>query len=93
MTHSPVWKSFLTIYLQDGAPYIISNEANRVANHTEERAQGYSVISITTFKSLEDYEYYDKECKAHAKLRDYAATIRTGFATLQFESDLGQRKD
>ncbi|RVX67531.1 hypothetical protein B0A52_08884 [Exophiala mesophila] len=73
---------------KNGAPYIVSNEAHRIANHTEERAQGYTLVSITVFKSEEDFVYYDKECAAHAKLRDFATTIRTGFATLRFESNL-----
>ncbi|KAK5044637.1 hypothetical protein LTR84_010651 [Exophiala bonariae] len=74
---------------KDGKPYIVANEARRIENAAEERAQGYTLISITTFKSKEDYDYYDKQCAAHAKLREFATSRRTGFATLQLESDLG----
>ncbi|KEF54151.1 uncharacterized protein A1O9_09946 [Exophiala aquamarina CBS 119918] len=74
---------------KDGASYIVANEARRIENAAEERSQGYTLISITTFNSKEDYNYYDKQCSAHAKLRDFAATRRTGVAVLQLESDLG----
>jgi len=73
---------------KDGTPYIVSNEAKRVLNASEERAQGYTIISVTTFKSHEDHEYYDKECASHRKLREFIAPRRTGFATLHYESDL-----
>ncbi|KAL6249550.1 hypothetical protein RBB50_003403 [Rhinocladiella similis] len=73
---------------KDGAPYIISNEATRVTNASEERAQGYTLIAVTTFKSREDFEYYDKQCEAHAKIRSFIATRRTGVATIQYESEL-----
>ncbi|KIW60976.1 hypothetical protein PV05_01149 [Exophiala xenobiotica] len=74
---------------KDGAPYIVSNEATRVTNASEERAQGYTLIAVTTFKSREDFDYYDKQCAAHKKLREFIAPRRTGFATLQYESELG----
>ncbi|KAK4947314.1 hypothetical protein LTR10_013682 [Elasticomyces elasticus] len=77
---------------KNGAPYIFSNEASRVLNSSEERAQGFTVIAITTFDSMEDVEYYDKECAAHKKLREFIATRRTGFATLHFASELPKRK-
>ncbi|KIW12156.1 hypothetical protein PV08_09431 [Exophiala spinifera] len=73
---------------QDGAPYIISNEAARVANASEERAQGYTLIAVTTFKSREDFEYYDKQCEAHAKIRSFIGARRNGVATFQYESEL-----
>ncbi|KAK5317125.1 hypothetical protein LTR93_008900 [Exophiala xenobiotica] len=74
---------------KDGAPYIVSNEATRVTNASEERAQGYTLIGVTIFKSREDFDYYDKQCAAHKKLREFIAPRRTGVATLQYESELG----
>ncbi|OAL40553.1 hypothetical protein AYO20_00289 [Fonsecaea nubica] len=74
---------------KDGKPYIVSNEASRVINSSEERSQGYTVIAVTTFKSREDVDYYDKGCAAHKKLREFISTRRTGVATVHFESDLG----
>ncbi|EXJ92070.1 hypothetical protein A1O3_00620 [Capronia epimyces CBS 606.96] len=74
---------------KDGRPYIVSNEANRVLNTAEERSQGYTLVAVTTFKSREDVEYYDKQCSAHKKVREFIAPRRTGFATLHYESELG----
>ncbi|KAI1624167.1 hypothetical protein EDD37DRAFT_609178 [Exophiala viscosa] len=76
---------------KNGAPYIVANEAARVINSSEERSQGFTVIAITTFKSKEDVEYYDKGCAAHKKLREFVATRRNGFATLHFESSLAPK--
>ncbi|EXJ93769.1 hypothetical protein A1O1_02162, partial [Capronia coronata CBS 617.96] len=72
----------------DGKPYIVANEANRVLNTSDERSQGYTLVSVTTFKTKEDVEFYDKQCPAHRKLREFAAPRRTGVATLHYESDL-----
>lgn len=75
-------------FRQDGKPYIISNEANRVINTSEERTQGYTIAVQATFANREDVEYYDKECEAHKALRALATPKRTGIAMLLFESDL-----
>lgn len=79
-------------YDQNGAPYIVSNEASRVINSSEERSQGFTIIAVTTFNSKEDVDYYDKECSAHRKLREFIAPRRTGFATLHYESTLGPKQ-
>ena len=73
---------------QDGKPYIISNEANRVINTSEERAHGYTIAVQTTFASLEDVKYYDEQCEAHQTLKAVTAPRRTGVATFIFESDM-----
>lgn len=77
-----------TLECQDGKPYIISNEANRVINSHEERSQGYTIAVQTTFVSREDVEYYDKHCNAHKELKKVATPVRKALATLIFESDL-----
>ncbi|KIW99777.1 uncharacterized protein Z518_10705 [Rhinocladiella mackenziei CBS 650.93] len=74
---------------KDGAPYIVANEASRVLNTSEERSQGYTLIAVTTFKSKEDFDYYDKQCPSHKRLREFIAPRRTGYAMLQHESELG----
>ncbi|KAJ9613042.1 hypothetical protein H2200_002983 [Cladophialophora chaetospira] len=75
---------------KDGKPYIISNEATRVkvTKTDDEPAEGYTLIGVTTFKSREDFDYYDNECAAHKKLREFIASRRKGFTTLQYESEL-----
>jgi hypothetical protein len=47
------------------------------------------MLAVTVFKSREDFDYYDKECAAHKKLREFITPRRTGFATIQYESELG----
>ncbi|KAJ9656239.1 hypothetical protein H2198_005090 [Neophaeococcomyces mojaviensis] len=74
--------------VKDGKPYIISNEAGRTLNASEPRAQGYTICVQSTFASMEDVNYYDKECEAHKKLRALAGEVRTDFATMIFGSDL-----
>lgn len=74
---------------QNGKPYIISNEAARTINISEDRARGYTICVQTTFASMEDVNYYDKECEAHKELRALVATVRTDFATMIFESNMG----
>lgn len=74
---------------KDGAPYIVANEASRVLNSSEERSQGYTLISVTTFKSKADVEYYDNGCASHRKLREFIGARRKGVATIHYESELG----
>jgi hypothetical protein len=46
------------------------------------------MLGVSVFKSNEDYDYYDKECEAHQKLRAFIAPRRTGFATIRYDSEL-----
>jgi len=46
-------------------------------------------VAVTTFKSRDDVEYYDKQCAAHRQLREFIAPRLTGFATLHYDSELG----
>lgn len=53
---------------KDGKPYILSLEAGPVTND-DERTQGYTFISKTVFKNMEDHMFYDGECEAHNALK------------------------
>lgn len=43
-------------------------------------------MSKTTFASLEDMWYYDKECEAHQKFKAFAGARKEDVMTVYFES-------
>ena len=59
--------------LQDGKPYIPFICAGVAMD--DPRTKGYTIVAKTEFWSLEDLQYYDKECEAHAALKKTAATL------------------
>jgi Stress responsive A/B Barrel Domain len=75
----------LTLFPQDGAPYILSCDAARVYNTSEERSQGYTVAVQSTFASKVDVEFYDKECAAHKELKKLTTAVHQGLCTLLME--------
>lgn len=74
--------------MKDGKPYVLHNEAGRTINTSENRSQGYTVCAQTVFASLDDVNYYDTQCAAHAKFKELAAPRRTGVAVMMFESEV-----
>ncbi|KAH7346954.1 stress responsive A/B barrel domain-containing protein [Pyrenochaeta sp. MPI-SDFR-AT-0127] len=66
-----------------GEAYILSVEAG--ITQQDQRAQGYTIVATSTFKSKEDFDYYDKECKAHDELRTFARSVQQGFCMVYFE--------
>jgi hypothetical protein len=71
--------------MQDGQQYIIAVEAG--ITQQDQRAQGYTLAATTTFKSQEDFEYYDKECKAHLELKTFARSVAQGLCMVYFSLD------
>lgn len=53
---------------QDGKPYIVYLCAG-LANPEDPRHKGYTVVSQTKFKNLEDMKFYDEQCTAHQELK------------------------
>lgn len=82
----PSLSRLLYEHYQDGKRYILSCDANRVYNHSEERSQGYTVAVQSTFASKEDVDYYDKECEAHKELKKVSTPAHKGLCTLLMES-------
>ncbi|RTE81269.1 hypothetical protein BHE90_004191 [Fusarium euwallaceae] len=70
--------------LKDGKPYIVSVKAGKAA--PDQRAQGFTVVALSTFSSLEDFNYYDTECAAHGDLKAFAKTVNQGVAMVFFEN-------
>jgi len=52
---------------QDGKPYIIQCSATKAID--DPRSQGYNLIAMTVFSSLDDMKYYDEQDEAHAALK------------------------
>ncbi|KAI5856761.1 stress responsive A/B barrel domain protein [Durotheca rogersii] len=62
--------------LRNGAPYIESVIAGRAL--PDERSRGYTLVAKTTFRNLDDMNFYDKECAAHKRFKELAGPRRTG---------------
>jgi len=48
----------------------------------EPRAQGWTVVSKSTFSSKADMDYYDKDCEAHKQLKQVVGPVRTDLLTV-----------
>jgi len=44
---------------------------NATKSIDDPRRQGFKVVAVTKFDSLEDMKYYDEECMAHKKLKKF----------------------
>ncbi|KAJ4404472.1 hypothetical protein N0V82_010489 [Gnomoniopsis sp. IMI 355080] len=53
---------------KDGKPYIAYLCAG-LSNPEDPRNKGYTVISQTKFKSMDDMKFYDEACTAHQELK------------------------
>lgn len=73
----------LTLIQQNGKPYLLSIEAGQT--QSDPRSQGYTIAATSTFKDREDFEYYDKECEAHAELKAFARSVSEGICMVCFE--------
>ncbi|KAK4168699.1 hypothetical protein QBC43DRAFT_309492 [Cladorrhinum sp. PSN259] len=58
---------------KDGKPYILYACAGKADN--DQRSKGYTVIAHMKFASLDDMNYYDNECQAHAALKKEGANL------------------
>jgi len=72
---------------KDGKPYILSLEAGPADE--DARSKGYTYVSKTVFKDMEDYDFYDKDCEAHKKLKRYMVeskvnVLEQGVLTVRF---------
>ncbi|KAM0345680.1 hypothetical protein ACHAPU_006335 [Fusarium lateritium] len=72
--------------VKDGKPYIASVQAGKAK--ADQRAQGFTVVAISSFSSQEDFDYYDTQCTAHLELRTFAKSVNEGVAMIYFENEL-----
>lgn len=58
--------------LQDGKPYILTVTSGPTTATDDARAQGYNFIALARFSSEADVQYYDDECEAHRRYKEFA---------------------
>ncbi|KAM5349626.1 hypothetical protein ACJ41O_006131 [Fusarium nematophilum] len=80
-----LYKTLLQKAVKDGKPYIVSAKAGKAK--PDQRAQGFNVVAVSVFSSLEDFNYYDTECAAHGELKAFAKTANQGVMMVYFESE------
>ncbi|KAF2155452.1 stress responsive A/B barrel domain-containing protein [Myriangium duriaei CBS 260.36] len=79
-----LYKTMRSDALKDGKQYILSAEAGKII--PDPRNGGFTIAAKTTFASMEDFEFYDKECSAHKNLKSYAASVHQGVMMVYFQS-------
>ncbi|KAJ4182813.1 hypothetical protein NW759_017107 [Fusarium solani] len=77
--------------LKNGKPYIASVKAGKAA--PDQRAQGFTVVALSVFSSIDDFNYYDTECIAHGELKQFAKTAHQGVAMVFFENLVSRKVD
>ena len=59
--------------MQDGKPYILTQEVGPALGNSISEGfptdEGYNFIGKSTFKTLEDMWFYDKDCPVHNAMR------------------------
>ncbi|KAL1837039.1 hypothetical protein VTJ49DRAFT_4328 [Mycothermus thermophilus] len=69
------YKELAKSHIKDGKPYILEASAGEILD--DPRSAGYTELGHTVFASQEDMEYFDKECPAHAALREKVTPLVT----------------
>ncbi|EAW10508.1 Dabb family protein [Aspergillus clavatus NRRL 1] len=72
--------------VKDGKPYILNAAAGE--SFPDPRNKGFNISVKTTFASMEDMEYYDKECEAHKALKAMVDGVKQDALTTFFQSVL-----
>ncbi|KAF2654667.1 hypothetical protein K491DRAFT_461949 [Lophiostoma macrostomum CBS 122681] len=80
------YRTLKQVALKDGKPYILSASAGSTFN--DPRNRGFTVAAVTKFSSEEDMKYYDDECPSHAKLKEFAKSVRKEVLMAYFEDVL-----
>ncbi|PSN70807.1 hypothetical protein BS50DRAFT_570287 [Corynespora cassiicola Philippines] len=70
--------------LKDGQPYIVAVDAGQTRD--DARNKGFTVCAKTTFASMEDFEFYDKQCPAHSEIKKFASSVNEGSMMVYFTS-------
>jgi len=72
--------------VRDGKPYIVSLAVGPIV--PTPRSKGFNVGVKSTFATIDDMNYYDTECPAHAALKVVAAPVAEDLLTAYYESVL-----
>lgn len=81
-----IYRAMPSRAVKDGKPYILSVAAG--PSFDDARNQGYTIAVVSAFRSVEDMEYYDHNCQAHAELKKVAKTLHKGNMMVYFQSVL-----
>lgn len=81
-----IYKQMPAKAVKDGEPYIVSVTAGTAK--PDQRTQGFIVAVVSVFRSVQDMNYYDNECAAHAELKAFAKTVHQGAMMTFFENEL-----
>ncbi|KAF9889832.1 hypothetical protein FE257_006922 [Aspergillus nanangensis] len=54
---------------KNGVPYILSMQAG--AARGSARDQGYTLVTKSVFRNIEDMQYYETDCPAHNRYREF----------------------
>ncbi|KAL5342097.1 hypothetical protein BJX70DRAFT_395072 [Aspergillus crustosus] len=78
------FKEFAKTQQKDGAPYILSMEAGRAEGPVRE--QGYTFVTKSVFRSMEEMKFYETDCPAHNTYRAFLRSNATveGLLTVHF---------
>ncbi|KAK5195056.1 hypothetical protein LTR99_002705 [Exophiala xenobiotica] len=71
---------------KDGKAYIHNLTVGQP--HQDQRAKGWNLAVKSTYESLADMEYYDKQCPAHAELKKITSPTREESMVVFYENAL-----
>ncbi|KAL3473159.1 hypothetical protein BJX99DRAFT_261589 [Aspergillus californicus] len=72
---------------KDGEPYILSMQAGRANGPV--RDQGYTFVTKSVFRNIEEMRYYETECPAHNAYREFLKSnaVVEGLMTVHFTAE------
>ncbi|CAK7235789.1 hypothetical protein SEUCBS140593_009399 [Sporothrix eucalyptigena] len=77
-----IYRTMPSRAIKDGKPVAAGPSVDDARN------QGYTIAVVSVFRSVEDMEYYDHHCQAHAELKKVAKTLHKGNMMVYFQSVL-----
>ncbi|KAM3069354.1 hypothetical protein ACMFMG_005460 [Clarireedia jacksonii] len=63
------FENFTKDQKRDGKAYILSMEAGPASGNVRE--QGFTFVTKSVFKNLEDMRFYEEECEAHNEFKKF----------------------
>ncbi|RFU30127.1 hypothetical protein B7463_g6197, partial [Scytalidium lignicola] len=78
------YKTMLSKAKKNGKPYILNVKAGPA--YADQRSQGFTIVAVSQFASVEDMVYYDNECQAHAELKAVAKGVHEGLMMAYFQN-------
>ncbi|KAL3463707.1 hypothetical protein BJX64DRAFT_287174 [Aspergillus heterothallicus] len=81
------FRTFAKNQQKDGSPYILSMEAGHAEGPV--RDQGYTFVTKSVFRNMEEMRYYETNCPAHNEYRRFlrANAEVLGLLTVHFTAE------